>query len=85
MKQCLALKLKISIVSSFLPSEQIVNSETEEQLEGIANRFEAEEQLEETGNTSVKHLSGGHTEIHIPNKTIEQDLQFFHFLPSSSE
>ncbi|GFT16575.1 KRAB-A domain-containing protein 2 [Trichonephila clavipes] len=56
--------------------EEIANTfESEEQLEKTANTFETEEQLEETGNTSEKHLSGGHTENHIPKKNIEEDLQ----------
>ncbi|GFW69628.1 hypothetical protein TNCV_489721 [Trichonephila clavipes] len=55
--------------------KQIANIETEEQLEEIGNTFEIEEQLEETGNTSEKHLSGGHTENHIPKKNTEEDFQ----------
>ncbi|KAM4707160.1 baculoviral IAP repeat-containing protein 1-like [Discoglossus pictus] len=69
------IKAKRGIASSFLPSEQIANIKTEEQLEEIANTFETEEQLEETVNTSEKNLSGGHTENHIPKKNIEEDLQ----------
>ncbi|GFU21880.1 KRAB-A domain-containing protein 2 [Trichonephila clavipes] len=56
------VKAKRGIASSFLPSEQIANIETKEQLE-------------ETGNTSEKNLSGGHTENYIPKKNIEEDLQ----------
>ncbi|GFT32824.1 uncharacterized protein TNCV_5038711 [Trichonephila clavipes] len=72
----------------FNAPKQIVNTETEEQLEEIANtfeaeeqlketanNFEAEEQLEETGNTSEKKLRGSNVENHIPKKNIEEDLQ----------
>ncbi|XP_015600310.1 KRAB-A domain-containing protein 2-like [Cephus cinctus] len=45
-------KAKRGMASSFLPSEQIANIKTEEQLEEIANTFETEEELEETVNTS---------------------------------
>nr|XP_012151860.1 PREDICTED: uncharacterized protein LOC105663967 [Megachile rotundata] len=69
------VKVKRGIASSFLPSEQIANIETEEQLEEIANTFETEEQLEETVNTSEKNLSGVHNENHIPKKNIEEYLQ----------
>ncbi|GFX94951.1 hypothetical protein TNCV_3045831 [Trichonephila clavipes] len=69
------VKAKRFIASSFYLSEQIVNTETEEQLEEIANTFETQEQLKETGNTSEKNVSGGHTENHIPKKIIEDDLE----------
>ncbi|GFV60422.1 hypothetical protein TNCV_3470571 [Trichonephila clavipes] len=52
--------------------------------EQIAN-VETEEQLEETGNTSEKKLSGGHTENHIPKKNFGEDLEnLYHAFTSSS-
>ncbi|XP_055924524.1 KRAB-A domain-containing protein 2-like [Argiope bruennichi] len=56
------IKAKRGIASSFLPSEQIASIETEEQLQ-------------ETGNTSEKNLSGGQTENQIPKKNIEEDVK----------
>ncbi|XP_035210146.1 KRAB-A domain-containing protein 2-like [Stegodyphus dumicola] len=67
------VKAKRGVASSFLPSEQIENIETEKQLKEIANAFETKEQLEETGNTSEK--IGGHTENHIQKKNIQEVLQ----------
>ncbi|GFU85546.1 hypothetical protein TNCV_2860611 [Trichonephila clavipes] len=45
-----------------------------------AKSFSVGSQLEETGNTSEKKLSDGHTENHIPKKNIEDDLQSTTFL-----
>ncbi|GFW65327.1 KRAB-A domain-containing protein 2 [Trichonephila clavipes] len=47
----------------------MTNIETEDQPEEIANTFETEEKLKETGNTSEKNLISGHTESQIPKKT----------------
>ncbi|GFV08849.1 uncharacterized protein TNCV_3820921 [Trichonephila clavipes] len=56
------VKAKRGIALSFLASRQIAN-------------IEIEEQLEETGNTSEKNLSDGHTENHIPKKNIAEHVQ----------
>lgn len=56
------VKPKRGIASSSLPGEQIVNIETEEQLEEIVNAFE-------------ENLSSDHTENHIPKENIDEELQ----------
>ena len=68
------VKVKRGIAPSFLPREQSVVIETEEQLEDITNTFETEKQLEETFIISEKKLSGGNTENYIPKKNNEENL-----------
>lgn len=53
----MTLKKKKSITLFFLPSEQIANVETEDQLEEIVNIFETKEQLEESMNTFEENLN----------------------------
>ncbi|GFU78453.1 KRAB-A domain-containing protein 2 [Trichonephila clavipes] len=65
-------------ITYFLPSEQIANIET-------ANTFETEEQLEDTGNTSEKNLSCGHTENYIPKEKYSRGLEIYNVFTSSSD
>ncbi|GFX70331.1 hypothetical protein TNCV_2955511 [Trichonephila clavipes] len=48
------------------------NRNRKTQFEEISSSFETEEQIEETGNTSEKNLSGGHTKTHIPKKILKR-------------
>ncbi|GFW83134.1 hypothetical protein TNCV_3236821 [Trichonephila clavipes] len=76
MKPCLAFKQKKHSIVFFCLANKSQISKSNNILRKLPIPLETEEKLEETGKTSEKNLSGGHTENHIPKKNIENDLQF---------
>ena len=68
--------LFIVIALSFLPSEQMANMETEEQLTEIPIAFETEDQLKEK---VWKKSSGVLAKLHIATRNFEEDLQITMF------